>query len=144
MNAPERHLSYTLEPDEKRITYEKDQKIPNAGVFTIMKEDHTIGNLLRMQLLRDERLKFAGYQMPHPLEHRCLVKVQTTSRRSTPTMAMKDAVNDLELEFAQLEQNFREQCQNYRDSSRSNLPGSGTAPGHDATGTGAPVLPMEL
>jgi len=32
----------------QRVSFEKDTKIPNAVTFTIRKEDHTLGNLLRM------------------------------------------------------------------------------------------------
>ena len=31
-----------------RITVEKDTKVPNACQFTIAKEDHTLGNMIRM------------------------------------------------------------------------------------------------
>lgn len=96
-----------LEDDEKRLEYERDQKIPNAGTFTINKEDHTVGNLIRMQLLRDKEVQFAGYQMPHPLEHRCLVKIQTTSSRPTPVTAFKRCIDDLQSEFETLERKFR-------------------------------------
>ena len=48
VNAPERSESYRLADGERRVTYSKDTKIPNAGTFTINKEDHTVGNLLRM------------------------------------------------------------------------------------------------
>ena len=61
--------------------------IPNCGTFILGKEDHTIGtivvdniiiitnhnycysigNLIRIQLLRDPQVRFAGYKMPHPL-----------------------------------------------------------------------------
>ena len=29
-----------------RITIAKDTKVPNAAIFTVNKEDHTLGNLL--------------------------------------------------------------------------------------------------
>lgn len=31
-----------------RVTIEKDTKVPNACLFTVSKEDHTLGNLIRM------------------------------------------------------------------------------------------------
>lgn len=40
-------------------------------------EDHTLGNLLRMQLLKDPNIIFAGYKVPHPLENRVELKVQS-------------------------------------------------------------------
>lgn len=54
-----------------------DTKMENAATFTFNKEDHTFGNLLRMQLLRDNRVRYAGYIHPHPLISRVDVKVQT-------------------------------------------------------------------
>lgn len=114
MNQPERHRSYLLDDGEARVEYEKDQKIPNAGTFTINKEDHTIGNLLRMQLLRHSEVRFAGYQMPHPLEHRCLVKVQT-AKPTTPVDAFKTAVEDLQSEFGILDRRFREEVQRFKE-----------------------------
>jgi len=31
-----------------RISIEKDTKVTNAATFTIQREDHTVGNLVRM------------------------------------------------------------------------------------------------
>jgi len=59
--------------------------MPNSGTLTINKEDHTMGNLVRMQLLRDKQVKFAGYIHPHPLIHKIELRVQTMDRAlSTP------------------------------------------------------------
>lgn len=38
---------YTTLPT-RRLAYTPDTKIPHAGTFEIIKEDHTLGNLLRM------------------------------------------------------------------------------------------------
>ena len=58
--------------------------LKTAGTFIIAKEDHTIGNLLRMQLLRDPSVRFAGYRMPHPLVFDCHVRVETMDSKQTP------------------------------------------------------------
>ena len=109
MNAPGRHKCYLLDDDEKRMTYSNDQRIPNAGTFVINKEDHTIGNLLRMQILRSPDTKFAGYQLPHPLMNECRVKIQTTSAGTTPIAAFQRAIEDLQGECEVLDRNFREE-----------------------------------
>ncbi|KAJ8606422.1 hypothetical protein CTAYLR_010338 [Chrysophaeum taylorii] len=114
MNAPERHKAYLLEDDEARVEYAKDQKIPNAGLFTIYKEDHTIGNLVRMQLLRDSDVRFAGYKLPHPLEHRCLVKVQTTGAK--PKEVFLRSISDLHSEFDYLDRYFREEVLRFKEA----------------------------
>ena len=56
----------------------EDSKIPNAGTFIISHEDHTIGNIVRAQLLKDRKIvKFAGYRKPHPLDPKIELKIQT-------------------------------------------------------------------
>ena len=48
MNAPERSELWVLQDGEKKLTVNKDTKIVNTANFVIKKEDHTMGNLLRM------------------------------------------------------------------------------------------------
>ena len=114
MNAPERHRSYQLDEGQARVTYEPDQRVASAGTFTINKEDHTVGNLLRMQLLRDGDTRFAGYQLPHPLEHVCHVKVETAPGRA-PVEVMGGAVTDLRQEVELLDRGFRDECARARE-----------------------------
>ncbi len=63
MNAPDRHESYILHDGEKKLEYKADERVPDAGTFTFNKEGHTAGELLRMQLLRDHQVQYAGYQL---------------------------------------------------------------------------------
>jgi DNA-directed RNA polymerase II subunit RPB11 len=97
MNAPERALSFLLDEDnaEEKITYAADTKVSNAGTFTINKEDHTVANLVRMQLLRDPSVRFVGYIHPHPLIHRIDMKIQTTSSTVAPVEVLSSAIEDL-------------------------------------------------
>ena len=48
MNRPEPRSSYKLEEGDSKLVYAKDEKIPNAALFRINREDHTVGNVLRM------------------------------------------------------------------------------------------------
>jgi DNA-directed RNA polymerase II subunit RPB11 len=36
------------EPHSRRVEFKMDTKVANAGTFVIQREDHTIGNLVRM------------------------------------------------------------------------------------------------
>ncbi len=91
-----------------RITITKDTKIPNAAHFVVMKEDHTLGNLLRAQLLKDPQVIFAGYRVPHPLEHKFVLRVQTTADYS-PHEAFANAITDLISEVSLLEERLKVQ-----------------------------------
>lgn len=85
-NAPDRFLAWRWEDesDAERLVYNPDSKKPNAGTFVMKKEDHTIGNLLRMQMLRDPSVRYAGYRLPHPLIMECHVRVETMDSKLTP------------------------------------------------------------
>ena len=100
MNAPERSATFLLDEDEGevKIEYTPDTKVSNSGTFLFNKEDHTVGNLLRMQLLRDPKVRFAGYMMPHPLENCLRLKLQTTSSTTAPMEALSAAIEDLQNE----------------------------------------------
>eukprot|EP00602_Paraphysomonas_sp_CaronLab_P006932 CAMPEP_0185024712 /NCGR_PEP_ID=MMETSP1103-20130426/7893_1 /TAXON_ID=36769 /ORGANISM="Paraphysomonas bandaiensis, Strain Caron Lab Isolate" /LENGTH=57 /DNA_ID=CAMNT_0027557749 /DNA_START=37 /DNA_END=207 /DNA_ORIENTATION=+ len=55
MNAPERFTSWRWDDEDEgqKLQFIPDTKMPNAGLFVLGKEDHTMGNLIRIQLLRD-------------------------------------------------------------------------------------------
>ena len=94
MNAPEREVYVVLQGDETLLKYKEAPKVPNAGILNILKEDHTIGNMLRMQLLQDSDVVFAGYKVPHPLENKIEVMVQTTESKD-PLGAVNEGIAKL-------------------------------------------------
>ncbi len=101
-----------------RLQYVPDTKLVNAGTFKIEREDHTIGNLLRMQLMEDKDVVFVGYKQPHPLEHHILLKVQTSSNPSPgtknpylPVDALQNALKDLSAEVAILTEKLNSDIQ---------------------------------
>ncbi|XP_008830507.1 DNA-directed RNA polymerase II subunit RPB11-a isoform X3 [Nannospalax galili] len=55
MNAPPAFESFLLFEGEKKITINKDTKVPNACLFTINKEDHTLGNIIKSWPSRTSR-----------------------------------------------------------------------------------------
>ncbi|VDM02318.1 unnamed protein product [Schistocephalus solidus] len=58
------------------------------------------------QLLKDPRVLFAGYKVPHPLEHRIVLRVQTTPS-ITPLEVFSSAIKDLISEISNIEEQFR-------------------------------------
>ena len=116
MNAPDRIDSYVLADGEKKMVYANDEKIPNAGTFTIAKETHTVGNLLQMQVLRNNQVKYCGYKMPHPLQNSMLVKVQTTTSKATPVAVVGAALAELQSECDVLDRSFRDAVSEKKDA----------------------------
>ena len=62
--------------------------------------------IFHRQLLRDPQVLFAGYKVPHPLEHKFVLRVQTTPDYS-PQEAFTNAITDLISEVSLLEERFK-------------------------------------
>ena len=90
----------------------------NSGSDALLlfpKEDHTIGNLLRHQLLKNPEVIFAGYKVPHPLERSVEVRSQTMG---TPVRETVDiALNELIEEVDDFETVFREALSDTEEAS---------------------------
>ncbi|KAG6662686.1 hypothetical protein CIPAW_03G260400 [Carya illinoinensis] len=56
MNAPDRYERFAI----LEGVDERDMKIINTASFIIEREEHTVGNILRIQLHRDQNVLFAG------------------------------------------------------------------------------------
>ena len=48
MNQPSRADKFVLPDGVRKLMYTRDTKVSNAGTFIIQREDHTVGNLVRM------------------------------------------------------------------------------------------------
>lgn len=57
-------------------------------------------------LLKDPKVRFAGYKHPHPLENDILVKIQTAPGYQ-PTAALSDSAKRLEDTFTLLQNEYR-------------------------------------
>ncbi|KAH6906864.1 DNA-directed RNA polymerase II [Coprinopsis sp. MPI-PUGE-AT-0042] len=57
MNAPARYELFVLEDGEKAVEVFEDSKIPNAATIKIVKQDHTLGNMLRAYFKREFTFK---------------------------------------------------------------------------------------
>lgn len=116
MNAPERTAAFLLDEDngERKIEYITDTKTTNAGIFRFNREDHTVGNLFRLQLLRDPAVRFAGYQHPHPLLNYINLRVQTNSSNVSPAEVLTNAIEDLGSETDHLITQFHDAIEKWR------------------------------
>ncbi|EJF57369.1 DNA-directed RNA polymerase II [Dichomitus squalens] len=106
MNAINRYELYVLDEGEKSVEVTEDTKIPNAATIKIVKQDHTLANLLRSQLLGYPSVLFAGYKAPHPLQPHFLLKIQTDGS-ITPAAILEKACTDLIGMVATLESKFK-------------------------------------
>jgi DNA-directed RNA polymerase II subunit RPB11 len=57
---------------------------------------------------------FAGYKVPHPLEHKFVIRIQTTSNYS-PEEAYMNAITDLMSELSLFEERFKDAIKEKRE-----------------------------
>eukprot|EP00166_Cyanidium_caldarium_P003607 ctg_35.g106 len=112
-NLPDRFEAVVLPEGVRKLRYEPDTKVEHCGTFYIEREDHTLANLIRAQLLRDDNVLFAAYRVPHPLEHLVVLRVQTRSARYTPLEAFCAALAALKNEAHVLEDELASEVQRW-------------------------------
>ncbi len=49
---------------------------PSCVTFVFENEDHTLGNSLRFVLLKNKKVEFCGYTIPHPSEAKMHLRLQ--------------------------------------------------------------------
>ena len=68
----------------------------NSVTYLLQNENATLANPLRNMLMKDPRVTFAGYAVPHPSEQRVNIRVQTVPGEVTAEDATITALNNLQ------------------------------------------------
>ena len=104
--------NFDVQEKKQRVVYEKSYKVPNFATITVMEEDHTLGNIVRQQILTDRRTRFAGYRKPHPLFDLVEIKVQS-NEEAEPFQLVNDACRSLIQHVEAMETSFENALMNY-------------------------------
>ncbi|CAD6185623.1 unnamed protein product [Caenorhabditis auriculariae] len=78
---------------------------PSNLTVILHEEDHTIGNALKHLLCQNPEVEFCGYNVPHPLEDKILLRIQTKIGSNALPFLVK-ALEDLEKIFATMRGKF--------------------------------------
>lgn len=92
--------SHTVRAAREHVEVIKGQKMINSVTYKIPLEDHTVGDLMRIYLLKNSEVRFAGYRVPHPLDDILEIKVQTASEDTNKTV--KEVLKKLQIDLFQL------------------------------------------
>ncbi|KAI1375213.1 DNA-directed RNA polymerase II subunit RPB11 [Hypoxylon crocopeplum] len=90
---------------EKKIAERAFTGMSNTSDFIILKEDHTIGNLLSEHFKQHPHVMMAGYKVAHPNVPEVMIRLQTDGT-VTPREVFIDVCKQLIAQLAQLAQNF--------------------------------------
>ncbi|KAL6301055.1 RBP11-like subunits of RNA polymerase [Sparassis latifolia] len=67
----------------------------SAATYQIHDESHTIGNALRWMIMKNPKVEFCGYSVPHPSENHIQMRIQMYDNLSSLT-ALLTALSDLD------------------------------------------------
>ena len=112
MNAPEAYELFKIPEGKSKVEYTKEEKTENTATFIILLEDHTLGNIVKMMLLRNPKVRFAGYRKPHPLENKIEIRIQTNNE-ITPANAFNEALANLCLDLDDCYRELEEELKNF-------------------------------
>ncbi|EPS93365.1 hypothetical protein FOMPIDRAFT_1170600 [Fomitopsis schrenkii] len=67
----------------------------SAATYQIHDESHTLGNALRWMLMKNPKVEFCGYSVPHPSENHIHMRIQMYDNLSSLDALLK-ALSDLD------------------------------------------------
>lgn len=113
----------SLSPQSSPTNPQPSPGVPNACTFLFKKEDHTLANLLRTRLLKDTRVLFSAYKVPHPLFAEFELRVQTDGS-VTPKDALIHACRDIVQDLDKLSREFTKEWELKRISRMDGMSGA--------------------
>ncbi|KZT62538.1 RBP11-like subunits of RNA polymerase, partial [Calocera cornea HHB12733] len=75
------------------------------ATFCIEEEDHTLGNALRWMIMKNPKVEFCGYSMPHPSEYKINLRIQMYDNHSS-LEALQQALSQLDDLAAAIEEKY--------------------------------------
>ncbi|KAH7926160.1 RBP11-like subunits of RNA polymerase [Leucogyrophana mollusca] len=78
----------------------------SAATYQIFDESHTIGNALRWMLMKNPKVEFCGYSVPHPSENLIQLRIQMYDEMSSLT-ALLEALSNLDSLCETVEDEYR-------------------------------------
>ncbi|EIW84710.1 RBP11-like subunits of RNA polymerase [Coniophora puteana RWD-64-598 SS2] len=79
----------------------------SAATYQIFDESHTMGNALRWMLMKNPKVEFCGYSVPHPSENHINVRIQMYDELSSLD-ALLEALSNLDDLCETVEQKYQD------------------------------------
>ncbi|KAL7674992.1 hypothetical protein ACOME3_001262 [Neoechinorhynchus agilis] len=109
MNDPKAYRMYLSVNKMDKIKIVKEKNVENAYTITILDEDYTMGTLLREEMIKDKKIYFCSCCMPHPLQEKIVIRIQTIGPEYTAKNALECALNLLIKQFSTIEDSMLEE-----------------------------------
>mmetsp|Transcript_115324 Transcript_115324/g.160030 ORF Transcript_115324/g.160030 Transcript_115324/m.160030 type:complete len:116 (+) Transcript_115324:71-418(+) len=84
------------------------------ATYSLLNEDHTLGNLMRNQLIKNNGVQFCAYSVPHPSEPIMNVRLQVSEGQDT-NKVMKHGLKRIAKMCDALEEKFTNRLEEYKN-----------------------------
>ena len=99
------------------------------ATYSFTGEDHTLGNIVRNQIVKNKHVEFCAYSVPHPSEQICNIRIQLAEGSELETNKVLGAslkrvskiCDVLEEKFTERLKEFKGKMEEWRVSSPLNL-----------------------
>ena len=62
--------------DQKKLSVARNPpEDQSSATYSFVGEDHTLGNLVRNQIVKNKHVEFCAYSVPHPSEAVCNIRI---------------------------------------------------------------------
>ncbi|KAI1201076.1 DNA-directed RNA polymerase [Nemania serpens] len=120
---------------EKKITEKPFAGTSNTSDFILLKEDHTLGNLLSEHLKQHPHVLMAGYKVAHPNVPEVLIRLRTDGT-VTPRAVLIEVCKQLISAYGQLGREFTREYELRRMVAAGEQENNGGNNGGNAGGSG--------
>ncbi|KRX62262.1 Nicotinamide mononucleotide adenylyltransferase 1 [Trichinella sp. T9] len=103
-----------VEDQKIKVSYPKGSYSPHCQSFTIEKEDHTLGVVLRFIISKYPEVRFCSYNVPHPMEDRILLHIETDKSVSAVDI-FKRGLKQASFIFETLKTKVEEEVSKYKN-----------------------------
>ncbi|KAH7722574.1 DNA-directed RNA polymerases I/III polypeptide [Aphelenchoides avenae] len=86
---------------------------PSMLTVVLHQEDHTVGNALKHILCMMSDVEFCGYNVPHPLEDKILVRIQTKEGVRAGSV-LTEALDQLDKIYEDIKTKFQRSYADYK------------------------------
>lgn len=88
---------------EIKVLEKKDDQLK----LEIAGGDYTLFNLLKLELLNDPKVKFAGFRKEHPLIDKSIFVVKTVDKKTKPLKVIEKVVAGIKTKLKDFKRNIR-------------------------------------
>ena len=92
------------DPNEEKVTINSSPTNLRAFDFMFFDENDTIGNLLQVYLYFDKDVEYSGYEIPHPLDNKLVVRLALKKKDFTEEDCVKKVIESLETIVKQIDE----------------------------------------